>query len=531
MSLESESHNSWLYQAWVSAGFKTRSALAQRLGVSKDIVYLWELGKHRPPWSLVFKIARAAKRPTREAAEALWNENKGDPCPCGRGGEKILVDEALELLANGALLVEGTPAQLQNARMMPIKHVCANPKCGQIRIFLHRRTRGHPELCQSCCHLAEKTPFWCDGKRLPNFDIPQHAKHCETARGPILLTPTQIRKRERSAMLSSNPDKFFDRSSGRYICHRCLKAVIALGNRLKRVRELEAEEAGHQKISMVKIRTRERLDEGYRKHRNNQGFYRKDDAEGPEISARGLYRLLDRVPEEAQKKGRQTYTEICKTNPDKQWLQMTEGCMLRRWGRRCAQPECRNSRRIKGQQSRHAPHPGVPCTKKDCSCTEYLPTKLPTDVRFGICVLCLNRHDPGFIIVRKNSANIQLRFHNCCWQQWRKNDDSGRRYIWRKRQGEAPSLPSYESGDRLKEEDLRIRWSWIWQHFAGGRSYEEIGREQGFSRSWIKEQVDYMIDHLPDSSKVDNRYGPEVELAKGYRPRKDDLLRVEFAKH
>jgi hypothetical protein len=48
---------------------------------------------------------------------------------------------------------------------------------------------------------------------------------------------------------------------------------------------------------------------------------------------------------------------------------------------------------------------------------------------------------------------------------------------------------------------------------------EKIGIEHGLSRPWVEEQVEYMIDHLPDSSKVDKRYRPEVELTKGYRPR------------
>lgn len=325
MPQESESHYSWLYQARVSAGFETRPALAQLLGVSTDTVLLWELGKHRPPGHLIPKIARALKRPTREAAEAQWNEDRGDPCPCGRGGEKILVDEALDLLANGALLVDGTLAQLQHARMMPIKHVCANPKCRKIRIFLHRRKRGHPKLCQSCCHLAEKTPFWCDGFPLPNFDTPQHAEHCETARGPILLIPTQIRKRERSAMLSSNPDKFFDRSAGRYICERCLKAAIPVGNQLKRVRKLEAKKAGHQRMSLVKITTKEELSKAVDTHRDNPDLYRREKGEEGEIFARGLYPLLDSVPEWAQEKGRETYAQRCKSP-----LQLTSGWS--RWG-------------------------------------------------------------------------------------------------------------------------------------------------------------------------------------------------------
>jgi hypothetical protein len=223
-----------------------------------------------------------------------------------------------------------------------------------------------------------------------------------------------------------------------------------------------------------KIRTPEQLNKAFRKQRDNQDLYRRED--GPEILARGLYPLPERVPEWAQEKGRQTYAEACKTG--KKWPEMTKGCMLRYWGRRCAQPICF-----------HDPHPGVKCSH--CRCLNYHPRELPRNVRFGVCVWCWNKGSQA-LIIRKNSANIQLRFHNPCYREWRTSTEEGRRYIWRKRCKEEASLPPYKPGRRPREEDLKLYWSWFWQH-AGGRSYGEIGRERKCGSDFVQKQVEFMI--------------------------------------
>jgi hypothetical protein len=134
---------------------------------------------------------------------------------------------------------------------------------------------------------------------------------------------------------------------------------------------------------------------------------------------------------------------------------MTKGCKLRRWGRRCAQPICQ-----------HGPHPGTRC--EDCSCPKYVATELPRKLRFGVCVWCFNSEETGFIIIRKNSANIQLRFHNPCYRAWRENTAEGKRYISLKRQGKEASLPSYKLRTRPKEEDLKIHWSWFGNTLSEG---------------------------------------------------------------
>jgi hypothetical protein len=54
----------------------------------------------------------------------------------------------------------------------------------------------------------------------------------------------------------------------------------------------------------------------------------------------------------------------------------------------------------------------------------------------------------------------------------------------------------------------------VWQHFVGGRTYPEIAREHAKGPSTVQEDVEYMIHHLPDSSKLDDHNGPIVELAK-----------------
>jgi hypothetical protein len=88
----------------------------------------------------------------------------------------------------------------------------------------------------------------------------------------------------------------------------------------------------------------------------------------------------------------------------------------------------------------------------------------------------------------------------------------GRRYIWRKRHKEVARLPSYGAGQRPKEKDLKRRWSWFWQHFAGGRPYSEIAAEYGSSS--VEKNVKFMINNLPESRLVDARYRPMIELAK-----------------
>jgi len=172
--------------------------------------------------------------------------------------------------------------------------------------------------------------------------------------------------------------------------------------------------------------------------------------------------------------------------------------MLRYWGRRCAQPICF-----------HDPHPSVKCSH--CSCLKYRATELPRNVRLGLCVLCWNK-DGRALIIRKDSANIRLRFHGPCYREWRTSTEEGRRYIWRKRRKEEASLPSYKPGQRPKEEDLKLRWSWFWQHFAGEKPYREIAREH--ESSSVEKNVKFMIDNLPESHLVDDRYHPQLELAK-----------------
>jgi hypothetical protein len=307
------------------------------------------------------------------------------------------------------------------------------------------------------------------------------------------LAPWQIHKRQQ--WHKDHPDDAFDVSSQRYQCGRCKKAKIPVENRVKRLRELEAKES-RQRRSTVKITTRKQLNTLFRKQRDNPDLYRRED--GAELCNRGLYPLLDRVPESAQEKGRRIYAEICKTG--KKWPEMTKGCMLRDWGRRCAQPICV-----------HDPHPGVKCSH--CSCLKYRATELPLNVRFGLCVSCWNKGGHA-LIVRRNSANIQLRFHNACYCEWRTSTDEGRRYIWRKRHKDKASLPSYKAGRRPKEEDLRLRWAWLWQHFAGERSYSEIAKEHGLDSSSVETAVEFMIDNLPQSHLVGARYQPMIELAK-----------------
>jgi DNA-binding XRE family transcriptional regulator len=319
-----ENPDSWFHTARVRAGFETRPPLAQQLGVSLDTVYLWELGKHRPPWELIGAIANALKVPLPEVVEVLWKEKVEDLCPCGCGGKTVLPEEALDL--EGAVVVDGDPDQLRHSRMLPIKLPCT--ECGKIRIYQHRRKRSHHRaLCPSCSRLEEEQPFKCVGYRLPNFDTPQYAKRCPRT---ILLAPWQIHKRQR--WQKDHSDNFFDVSSQRYRCGRCTKAAIPIGNRIERLRELEAKESG-QRRSMVEITTRKQLNTLFRKHRDDQDLYRRED--GPELLARGLYPLLDRVPEWAQEKGRQTYVEACKTG--KKWPEMTKGCMLRDYPALCRQ--------------------------------------------------------------------------------------------------------------------------------------------------------------------------------------------------
>jgi hypothetical protein len=114
----------------------------------------------------------------------------------------------------------------------------------------------------------------------------------------------------------------------------------------------------------------------------------------------------------------------------------------------------------------------------------------------------------------RNSAGIKLRFHAACYLDWRKNTQEGRRYISLKQHGQEASLPSYKTGNRPKEETLKIRWSLFWQHFAGERSYGNIAKQEELDSSSVQEGVEYIIKHLPAREKVDARYQPLIDLAK-----------------
>ena len=142
------------------------------------------------------------------------------------------------MLFRSSVFADADEAQLLHARMLPIALPCAN--CGKIRIYQHRRKNSHHRaLCQSCSRLEKPEPFKCVGYNLPNFDTPQYAKHCPRI---IFLKPWQIHKRQR--WQKDHPDNFFDVSSQRYRCRRCTQAAVPIGNRVKRLRELEAKESG-----------------------------------------------------------------------------------------------------------------------------------------------------------------------------------------------------------------------------------------------------------------------------------------------
>jgi hypothetical protein len=129
----------------------------------------------------------------------------------------------------GSIFADADQAQLRHARMLPIALPCANANCKEARIYQHRKTRGHPKFCRSCSRLAGRTPFKCDGYRLPNFDTPQHAERCPRI---IHLAPWQIHKRQR--WVKDHPSSLFDVFSQRYRCGRCSKAAIPVGNRVER---------------------------------------------------------------------------------------------------------------------------------------------------------------------------------------------------------------------------------------------------------------------------------------------------------
>lgn len=431
----------WFYNARLRAGFRNAASLAQRLGVSRDTILLWDRGVHRPPRELVYKIADAFKLPAPDVAEAVWEEKIGDLCPCGCGGRKVFEPP------EGSVFVDADPSQLRRVRMLPIALPCA--KCGKIRIHLHRKTRGHPKLCRSCSRLADRTPFTCVG--YAEHNATRHAKGCL---GTIDLAPYEIRSRQRRAKL--HPDTFFDPALGKFECYKCAGARRLILEQKRMIKK--AREKAHPNQNVKRTKTREDRIEGFREERTELDF------------GNGR-RLLARPPQWAQEAGRRTYVGACKAG--KKWPEMTKGCMPRRWNRS--------------------------------------PSEFPRSVRFGVCVVCWNKDD-RWLIIRKNSANIKLRFHGPCYLDWRSNTESGRHYISLKRRGEEASLPAYKPGRRPKEEGLKITWSWVWQHLAEDTAYSQIAKGHGLAPSTVIERVESIVGRLPESRLVDARFRPQLEL-------------------
>jgi DNA-binding XRE family transcriptional regulator len=129
---KTQNPDSWFYKARARAGFKTRLPFAQRLGVSQDTVYLWELGKHRPPWELMRPIADALTVSLPDVVEALWEEKIGDLCLCC-GGTKVFDPP------EGSIFADADQAQLRHARMLPIALPCANANCKEACSFYEQR--------------------------------------------------------------------------------------------------------------------------------------------------------------------------------------------------------------------------------------------------------------------------------------------------------------------------------------------------------------------------------------------------------
>jgi DNA-binding XRE family transcriptional regulator len=490
-----QSHYSWLRNTRTAAGFKTRASLARPVGVSTDSVSKWEGGKALPLWERVAAIADELKVPRSAAVEGIWKEKVGDPCPCGCGGEKVLPDPSQ--WPNDAFPVDFDVEQLRHARMLPIMLPCAN--CGKIRVHLHRRKRTHHHpLCRSCSRLAEKTPFKCIGFHLPYFDNRQklHARRC---RGTLSLIPAEVSKEQQKEQRRSNlspesidrarrgNDVFFDLASGQRRDWLCAKAAKVWTRRLKTLRE-----AGHKKP----ITSMKQLNDAFRKHL-------RENPETTELRA-GFSRS-------DQERGRQTYIERCKTKKETKtnWPEMTNGCMLRRWGKLC-------------QTCKHNPHAGSPCAEcaeQGCACATYVATELPSSVRLGICVWCWNRDAQGPLLITKDRTTedggvSKNRFHGPCYREWRSTTDEGRHFISRQQQGQEASLPPYKPGNRPGEVTLKTRWSWFWQHFAGGMTSSEIARQNGCAESTVREGIEYIAKILPGSHLLAEQFRPQIEAAK-----------------
>src|SRR5688500_4362043 len=73
----------------LAAGYETHQALAQQLGAPRETVTGWEHGL-RPKWRHIRALAEAFNVKPAVCVSKLWNENVGDPCPCGCGGLRVL---------------------------------------------------------------------------------------------------------------------------------------------------------------------------------------------------------------------------------------------------------------------------------------------------------------------------------------------------------------------------------------------------------------------------------------------------------
>jgi DNA-binding XRE family transcriptional regulator len=487
------SSSSWLRDLRVAAGFQTPETFAQRVGVSTDSIRVWEAGKAVPLWERLHAIAEVLKCPDEEVVEGIWNEKVEDPCPCDCGGKMVLPDPSQ--WPSDAVLVDFDINQLRHARMLPIMLPC---KCGKTRVYLHRKlgatTKYHRPRCPSCSRLVDRKRINCVGFQLPYFDRRQKLRAMRCERRPtIFLTPSEIRKQQRKEQHRTNLSQeaidrarrnnevFFDLASQERRCPACVRAAKVWMRRLKAVQSLEP---------TVRITTMKQLNDRFREQRKTAA---------PSLKTK--FSPTD------QERGRKTYIERCKTVEN--WPEMTKGCMLRRWGKLCV--ECK-----------HNPHAGKPCAERNCTCTKYTAAELPSTVRFGVCVWCWNQDVEGCLIITKDRwpKRTPNMFHGPCYREWRKTTDDGRHFISRKRHGEHPNLPAYKPGDRPDEGTLKTRWSWFWQHFAGGMSYPEIAKQASFGRrqpldpSTIQKAVKYMIDRFPETRLLADQYGREIDVAK-----------------
>lgn len=202
----------------LAAGYKTQTALAQQLRFARRQITSWENGA-QPIWRHIPRIAEVFQIDQKACISKLWNENIGDPCPCGCGGTRVY-------------------PRNEGAECLGIELSCT--KCQRIR-FHRQRGRGHHRvLCAHCWNTSERVAhveFTCVG--YDDHGKTMHAPKCFKKKR---LAPYQIRRYlAKNARGISSQRAFLDEVSTNFRCSRCATAARVISGIEKKLKSITSE--------------------------------------------------------------------------------------------------------------------------------------------------------------------------------------------------------------------------------------------------------------------------------------------------